>query len=85
MCLWLQILNKLCQVWDRASSPQNSIAVGGTLVDTSGAYTLTVADNTQTLTIKTVTIQDEDVYRCYTLFGTDYDEHTVTVMGKFIE
>jgi hypothetical protein len=54
-------------------------------VDNSGRYSLTVTGNTQTLTINTVAIEDEDVYRCYTLFGTDYDEHMVTVVSKCLK
>ncbi len=45
-------------------------------------YSVTRTEGTEILTIRSLTLQDDDVYRCYTLFDEDYVYYNVTIVSK---
>ena len=69
-------------MWDSGTTPLGAIAIDGVLQGGEGKYELMTSGTSQTLRIKSVSLADDDVYRCYTLFDTEYDMHTLTVISK---
>lgn len=71
-------------VWDRESQAgQGVIAIGGVIQGDPAKYGIQVSGDTQTLTVKDILLDDDDMYRCYTVFQTDYDYYNISVVSEY--
>ena len=67
-------------VWDNNNA--GIIAIGGDLQGNIGhKFSISVDGNTEELGLLDIVLDDDGIYRCYTLFQSDYDRYNVTVLG----
>ncbi len=72
-------------IWDRLQQTiGGAIAIGGTVQTDNTRYQLTVDGQLQQLTIVNINLNDDDIYRCYTLFQTDFVTFTLNIISKYI-